>query len=236
MIADALRQWSAMNYDLMKTRLYCFKICLSISRVLPYIYTPHEHCNSLWKMPLWNPTSKPTTMTGDTELSFFVLLSVFVFDVVAIFFFVWSAAQVQFSKALFIWGKTPHLPDPGLTSEVNFSDCFHEIFHLTCQPRGWEARWSKVSFPWNQNELTNENQPKISFHLTIPVVFRLYGKISPHPGEIPPLVRWDFTIPVVLRSSCKRELKIQRILLEGGISPLSPVSGRWGVFPHINRP
>ena len=37
-------------------------------------------------------------MTGDTELSFFVLLSVFVFDVVAIFFFVWSAAQVQFSK------------------------------------------------------------------------------------------------------------------------------------------
>ena len=67
------------------------------------------------------------------------------------------------------------------------------------------------------------------------MVFRLYGKISPHPGEIPPLVRWDFTIPVVLRSSCKREMKIQRILLEGGISPLSPGSGKRGVFPHINR-
>ena len=67
------------------------------------------------------------------------------------------------------------------------------------------------------------------------MVFRLYGKISPHPGEIPPLVRWDFTIPVVLRSSCKREMKIQRILLEGGISPLSPGSGKGGVFPHINR-
>ena len=38
-------------------------------------------------------------MTGDTELSFFVLLlSVFVFDVVEIFFFVSSVAQVQFSK------------------------------------------------------------------------------------------------------------------------------------------
>ena len=39
------------------------------------------------------------------------------------------------AKALFIWGKTPNLPDPGLTSEVNISDCLHEIFHLTCQPR-----------------------------------------------------------------------------------------------------
>ena len=76
---------------------------------------------------------------------------------------------------------------------------------------------------------------RMSFHLTIPVVFRLYGKISPHPGEIPPLVRRDFTIPVVLRSSCKHEMKIQRILLDGGISPLSPGSGRWGIFPHINR-
>ena len=37
-------------------------------------------------------------MTGDIELSLFVLLSVFVFDVVAIFFFVWSATRVQFSK------------------------------------------------------------------------------------------------------------------------------------------
>ena len=36
-------------------------------------------------------------MTGATELSFFVLLSVFAFDV-AILFFVLSVAQVQFSK------------------------------------------------------------------------------------------------------------------------------------------
>ena len=31
-------------------------------------------------------------------------------------------------------GKTPHLPDPGLTGEVTFSHCLHEMFHLTCQP------------------------------------------------------------------------------------------------------
>ena len=140
------------------------------------------------------------------------------------------------SKALFIWGKTPRLPDPGLRGEVDFSHCLYEIFHLTCQPRGWEVRWSKVSLPWNQDELTNENQRIDSIHLIIPVVFRLYGKISPHLGEIPPLVRWDFTIPVVLCSSCKREMKEQRILLEGGISPLSTGPGKWGVFPHINRP
>ena len=65
-----------------------------------------------------------------------------------------------------------------------------------------------------------------SFHLTIAVIGRLYGKISPYPGEISPLVRWDFTLPVVLRSSCKREMKIQRSILEGGISPLSPGSGK----------
>ena len=116
-------------------------------------------------------------------------------------------------QPLFIWDISPHLSAPG-----------------------WEAMWSKVSLPWNRIELTNKNQRIISIYLTIPVVFRLYGKISPHSGEIPPLVRWDFTIPVVLRSSCKRKMKIQRILWEGGISPLSPGSGRWSVFPHINRP
>ena len=108
--------------------------------------------------------------------------------------------------------------------------------HLTCQPQGWEARWSKVSLLWNQNELTNENHRIISIHLTIPVVFRLYGKISPHPGEIPPLVRWDFTLPVVISSSCKRKMKKERFLSEGGIPPLSPGPGKWGVLPHINRP
>ena len=44
-------------------------------------------------------------------------------------------------------------------------------------------------------------------------------------GEIPLLLRLDFTIPVVLCSSCKRGMKIQRILLEGGILPLSTGSG-----------
>ena len=39
----------------------------------------------------------------------------------------------QSTKALFIWGKTPHLPDPGLTGEVNFSHCLYEISHLACQ-------------------------------------------------------------------------------------------------------
>ena len=45
-------------------------------------------------------------------------------------------------------------------------------------------------------------------------------------GEIPPQVRWNFIIPMVLHSSCKRKMKIQRILLEGGISPLRPGSGK----------
>ena len=62
-------------------------------------------------------------------------------------------------------------------------------------------------------------------YLTTLVVFHLYGKISLHPGEILFLVRWDFTILVVLCSSCKRKMKIQRILLEGGTSPLSLGSG-----------
>ena len=97
----------------------------------------------------------------------------------------------------------------------------HRFFTSPVSPRR-----SKVSLPLNQNELTNENQRINSIHLTISVVFRLYGKFLPHPGEIPPLVRWDFTIPVVLRSSCKREMKIQRILWEGGISPLSPGLGK----------
>ena len=60
----------------------------------------------------------------------------------------------------------------------------------------------------------------------IPVVFRLYGKTSDRSGEIPSLVRWNFTIPVVLRSSCKHEMKEQRILLESGISPISPRLGK----------
>ena len=80
--------------------------------------------------------------------------------------------------------------------------------------------------------MTNENQRINSIHLTIPVVFRLYGKISPHLGEIPPPARWDFTIPVVFRSSCKREMKEQRILLGGGISPFSTGPGKCGDFPH----
>ena len=75
----------------------------------------------------------------------------------------------------------------------------------------------------------------ISIHFSIPVVFRLYGNMSPHPGEIPPLVRWDFTITVVLRSSCKLEMKIQRILLEVE-SHLSAPSLASEVFPHMNRP
>ena len=69
---------------------------------------------------------------------------------------------------------------PGLRGEVNFSYCLYEIFHLICQLQGWEARWSKVSLPWNQNELTNKNEQIISIQLTIPVVFRFYGKVSPH--------------------------------------------------------
>ena len=44
-------------------------------------------------------------------------------------------SKLAWTKALFIWAKTPHLPDPALTGEVNFSDCLHEIFHLTCQPQ-----------------------------------------------------------------------------------------------------
>ena len=43
-------------------------------------------------------------------------------------------SKMKEAKALFIWGKAPHLPDPGLTGEVNFSHCLYEIFHLTCQP------------------------------------------------------------------------------------------------------
>ena len=34
-------------------------------------------------------------------------------------------------------------------------------------------------------------------------------KISPHPGEIPLLVTWDFTIPVVLRFLFKRKIGTQ---------------------------
>ena len=50
----------------------------------------------------------------------------------------------------------------------------------------------------DQLELTND-----FIHLNKPVVFRLYGKISPHSCEVPPIVRWDFTLPVALPSSCK---------------------------------
>ena len=42
-------------------------------------------------------------------------------------------------KALFIWGKTPHLPDPELTGEVNFSHCLYEIFTSPVSP-GAERR------------------------------------------------------------------------------------------------
>ena len=80
-----------------------------------------------------------------------------------------------------------------LKGEVNFSHCLYEIFHLT----GLRARWDKVSLLRNQNELANKNQRIISIHLTILAVFLLYGRFSHHPGEILPLVRWDFIIPVV---------------------------------------
>ena len=68
----------------------------------------------------------------------------------------------------------------------------------------------------------------ISVHLPIPVVFRLYGRISPHPGEIPRLVKVElhYTGGVVLCSSCKCEIRGQRLLLEDEISPLSPGSGK----------
>ena len=66
-------------------------------------------------------------------------------------------------------------------------------------------------------------------------MFHLYGEISPRPGEIPPLVRLDFTIPVALRSSRKREMRIQRIY--GKVeSHLSVPDLTGGVFPHTNRP
>ena len=37
--------------------------------------------------------------------------------------------------------KMPHLADPGLAGEVNFSHCLYEIFHLTCHPRVWQVRF-----------------------------------------------------------------------------------------------
>ncbi len=81
---------------------------------------------------------------------------------------------------------------PGADRRRKFQPLFIWDFYLTCQPPGWEARWSNVSHPWNQNELTNRNQGRKPIHLII--VFRLYGKI---------------TIPVVLRLSYKREMKKQ---------------------------
>ena len=53
-----------------------------------------------------------------------------------------------------------------------------------------------------------------------------YGKISPHPGKMSPLVMWDFTMPMMLCLSCKHKMKIQGIVWEGRISPLSLWSGR----------
>ena len=38
-----------------------------------------------------------------------------------------NESLISKSKGLFLRGKTPHLPDPGLTGEANFSHCLYEI-------------------------------------------------------------------------------------------------------------
>ena len=70
----------------------------------------------------------------------------------------------------------------------------------------------------------------------IPVLFRLYAKISLRPDEIPPLARWGLTLPMVLRSPDKREMDIRKVLWKDGILPFSPGLSRRNVFAPINRP
>ena len=52
-------------------------------------------------------------------------------------------------------------------------------------------------------------------------MFRLYGNISSKRDEVPPLMGWYLTVPVLLRSSIKRKMNIQRNLRVGELSPLS---------------
>ena len=74
----------------------------------------------------------------------------------------------------------------------------------------------------------------------MPVVFRVRATISLRACEISRMVRWDITIPVVLRSLYKREMKTERILWEGGILPVSPgladeVFSRYKQAPRMNN-
>ena len=69
------------------------------------------------------------------------------------------------------------------------------------------------------------------------MVFRLYGKISPHPCEIPSLVGWDLAIPVVLRSSRKHkgfygkmESRLSGLGLAGEVLSLSNIK-----VDHLQR-
>ena len=54
------------------------------------------------------------------------------------------------------------------------------------------------------------------------VVFHVHGTISTCSCETYHMVRWDITIPVVLRSSYERGMKTEKILWEGGMLPVSP--------------
>ena len=90
------------------------------------------------------------------------------------------------SSATANMGLPPYLLDPGALD--------------------WGVSWIRSCFQesegTNKCELVNK-----AFHLTTPMVFHLYGQFSPNLCEIFPVVRGDLITHVVLRFSCKREIK-----------------------------
>ena len=139
------------------------------------------------------------------------------------------------TKALFTWGKTPHLPGPVLRGEIppsnkilcSFISRLHEEHnttgivksHLT---RGEiSPRWGKI-FPYKRNTtgMVRWIESIRWFSLVSSSWFHgretlLHLTSQPRGWQ----VRWKISYKQWLKST----------------SPLSPGSGRWGVFPHINR-
>ena len=137
--------------------------------------------------------------------------------------------------ALFIWGKTPHLPDPGLRGEMPPSNRILCIFisrlhdernttgivksHLT--RGGISPGWGEI-FPYKRNTTGMVRWNEIFRWFSLVSSFWFHGRdtllhlASQARGW---QVRWKI--------SYKQWLKFT--------SPVSPGSGRWGVFPHINR-
>ena len=141
-----------------------------------------------------------------------------------------------YSKGLFIWGKTPHLPGPVLRGEIppsnkilcSFISRLHEEHNTTGIVKshltrgGISPRWGEI-FPYKRNTTGMVRWIESIRWFSLVSSSWFHGRetllhLTSQPRRWQ--VRWKISYKQWLKST----------------SPLSTGPGKWGVFPHINRP